>query len=246
MVLHLASTHAPYYVDASDTPFTPYVRAPHWSTLPELRNAYRNSIHEQDKSLAQAIRAFLTAHGQSPWMIVFTSDHGEAFGEHGAIHHGQSLYDEQIHVPGFIATSPGLLTSDQRKALEANSDQFVTHLDILPTILDAYGIWDSFELAPYKRDLGGRSLLSTNHHLNQPIPVTNCTGMFACPVNTWGLMLGPSLLTAQVWDSNWNCVDLLGNKEHLSFDTPSCKELLDQSAKTFPKMPSGGPNLYAH
>jgi arylsulfatase A-like enzyme len=32
-------------------------------------------------------------------LIVFTSDHGEEFLEHGGIEHGHSLYDELVHVP---------------------------------------------------------------------------------------------------------------------------------------------------
>ena len=32
-------------------------------------------------------------------LIVVTSDHGEAWGEHGAIGHGSSAYEEQVWVP---------------------------------------------------------------------------------------------------------------------------------------------------
>jgi arylsulfatase A-like enzyme len=32
-------------------------------------------------------------------IVVFTSDHGESFGEHRFIHHGHSLYQEQIGIP---------------------------------------------------------------------------------------------------------------------------------------------------
>lgn len=42
-----------------------------------------------------------------PGMVVFTSDHGEEFWEHGKFEHGQSLYDELIHVP-LIVKGPGI------------------------------------------------------------------------------------------------------------------------------------------
>ena len=41
-------------------------------------------------------------------LVVVTSDHGEAFGEHGDRYHGTSLYDEQIRVP-IVIHAPGIL-----------------------------------------------------------------------------------------------------------------------------------------
>jgi arylsulfatase A-like enzyme len=35
-------------------------------------------------------------------LLVFHSDHGEAFGEHGTFGHQQQLYEENIHVPLFV------------------------------------------------------------------------------------------------------------------------------------------------
>lgn len=40
-------------------------------------------------------------------VIVLTADHGEGFGEHGLMSHGNSLYQELIHVP-LIITGPGI------------------------------------------------------------------------------------------------------------------------------------------
>src|SRR4029078_9852796 len=126
-------------------PFTPWERTVTWSSMPALHNAYRNAIFEQDHSVAQVVRWFWGAQGSSPHVVVFTSDHGEAFGEHGAIHHGQNLYDEQIHVPGFIAAR-GLLWAEEARALEGAKGEFVTHFDVLPTILDALGVLDHFAI----------------------------------------------------------------------------------------------------
>jgi len=39
--------------------------------------------------------------------FVFTSDHGEAFGEHGKFYHGNSVYDEELHVP-LVIRGPGI------------------------------------------------------------------------------------------------------------------------------------------
>src|SRR5690606_17006767 len=40
-------------------------------------------------------------------LVVFTSDHGEEFLEHGHLQHGQSLHTELVHVPLVIA-GPGV------------------------------------------------------------------------------------------------------------------------------------------
>src|SRR5262249_30572455 len=117
-VLHLYGTHAPYYFADEGAKFRPFERSVGWSSMPKLRNAYKNAIAEQDKQVARAVRAFTAHAGNRPWFVIFTSDHGESFGEHGAIHHGQNLYDEQVRVPGWIAAGQGALTEKEERALE--------------------------------------------------------------------------------------------------------------------------------
>ena len=159
-MLHLVGTHAPYFVDNARAPFKPYDHVVSWSGMPALLNAYRDSIYEQDRTLARAVRGFVdqaTSRGK-PWLVVFTSDHGEAFGEHGAIHHGQNLLDEQVHVPGWIAAGGGALTSDSSVTPD-HAGRFLTHLDLLPTLLDAMGLWDNFAVAPHRAAMPGRSML---------------------------------------------------------------------------------------
>jgi choline-sulfatase len=66
-----------------------------------------------------------------PWgartAIVVTSDHGEAFAEHGMIRHGFELWEPLIHVP-LIISVPGL---EPRKISARRS-----LIDLAPTILD--------------------------------------------------------------------------------------------------------------
>jgi arylsulfatase A-like enzyme len=77
--------------------------------------------------------------------IVVTADHGEEFWEHGAFEHGHSLYDELVRVPLVIASNDG-----ERHASVVDTP--VRTLDLLPTILDLFG------LAPPPA-MEGRSLL---------------------------------------------------------------------------------------
>jgi len=75
-------------------------------------------------------------------MIVFTSDHGEAFLEHGVMSHGQALYGEQLRVPLVVQYPNGATGRDHRP---------VSGLDLVPTVLDVVGL-------PSDPALPGRSL----------------------------------------------------------------------------------------
>jgi len=60
-------------------------------------------------------------------LIVFTGDHGEALGQHGEVTHGFFAYNEVIRIP-LIICSPEI--SKDR------IDQYVSHIDIFPTVCD--------------------------------------------------------------------------------------------------------------
>ena len=245
VTLHFGGTHAPYFMDKDDAPFRPWDRAVTWSHMPLLHNAYRNAIFEQDKSIARCITAFLQAQGDAPWMIVFTSDHGESFGERGAIHHGQNLYDEQTRVPGWIAFGNGALEPAEEQQLRAHENEVVTHLDLLPTLLDAYGVLDTMAMTLSSRGrdkLAGRSLLRAEEGPRAPLPMTNCTAMFPCPVNTWGMLGTERLLVAQPWDSAFRCMDVRTGIEIGGADDASCRHLVEASRPYFPKLPNGALN----
>jgi len=79
--------------------------------------------------------------------IILAADHGEEFGDHGATHHGQALYEESTHIPLVI-----LLPSGDSRTVSAP----VSLLDLAPTILDLYGLesdtpdsWKGRTLAPH-------------------------------------------------------------------------------------------------
>lgn len=243
-LLHFGGTHAPYYCDPKNAPFQPVVHYASWRDMAMLHNAYKNAIHHQDRALAVAVRAFAErsqAEGR-PWMVVFTSDHGDAFAEHGAIHHGQNLYDEQVHVPGWILVGDGTLTAAQERALAEHEKKFVTHLDVLPTVLDAMGLWDNTAVAAHRAKMAGRSLLRP-YEPRGPLPVTNCTTMFPCPLNTWGVYEDDHKLVAHIWDGNWECLVASNGEEKIApgGDTV-CPRLAEVSRKHFPLLPNGTPN----
>jgi arylsulfatase A-like enzyme len=63
-------------------------------------------------------------------LIVITSDHGEEFLCHGSLGHGNSLYQELIHVPLIIKLPPSY-----KKPIISVIDEPASIIDIMPTIL---------------------------------------------------------------------------------------------------------------
>ena len=63
--------------------------------------------------------------------IVFVSDHGDEFLEHGGMGHGKTLYREQLNVPFFVV-GPDVLPQ--------TIDATVSTLDIFPTLCDLVGL----------------------------------------------------------------------------------------------------------
>jgi Sulfatase len=240
VMVHYSGTHAPYFFDDARAPYRPFTRVVTWSGLEELHRSYLDAIVEQDHSVAACIRAFLDAQRGAPHVVVFTSDHGESFGERSAIHHGQNLYDEQIHVPAFVYAGGGALTTEEERALASARRSPVTHLDVLPTILDALGILDHFALAGARARMPGRSLLRPAEAAPPPVPITNCTELWPCPLNTWGVLAGDRKLTAQAWDSGWRCLALTGGEHEV--DLAGCRDLVEASRRLFTRRPNGEPN----
>jgi len=64
-------------------------------------------------------------------IIIVTSDHGQSFGEKQLVGHGSSVYQEQVRVP-LIIKYPGSSQAAVRNNL-------VSHVDLLPTVLDLLG-----------------------------------------------------------------------------------------------------------
>lgn len=65
-------------------------------------------------------------------LVLFLSDHGQAFMEHGRLTHGETMFEEVLRVP-MIWRLKGVLPEGRR--LEVNAE----HVDIPPTIFDLLG-----------------------------------------------------------------------------------------------------------
>ncbi len=68
-------------------------------------------------------------------MIIYTSDHGEALGAHSIELKGSSVYEEICHIPMII--SGGEFNPPKK----AKYSSVVSHIDLVPTILDYFGVY---------------------------------------------------------------------------------------------------------
>jgi arylsulfatase A-like enzyme len=88
---------------------------------------YDSEIRYLDRSLADLFEYLKSAGLYDETLIVLTSDHGEAFGEHGEWMHGRSLHRNQLHVPLLIK----LPRPDQH---HRQVDTPVQLIDVAPTL----------------------------------------------------------------------------------------------------------------
>jgi arylsulfatase A-like enzyme len=113
--------------------FSGYAARPRPGLAQELASAYWEGVRWVDGLLEKAY-AQLGAMGLlENTLVVVTSDHGEAFGEHANLGHGLWLYDEVIHIP-LVMLGPGPFQGGKVIASE------VSLLDTLPTFLDWAGM----------------------------------------------------------------------------------------------------------
>lgn len=103
-------------------------------TLEYLVSQYDGAIRYFDDQFARML-GFLKEQGcYDDTVIVFVSDHGEEFMEHGAIDHGWTLYQEQLSVP-FIIKLAG------NEKVQWNLQGRVPEIiDIYPTVVSAAGL----------------------------------------------------------------------------------------------------------
>ena len=141
-----------------DKPFLLWVHysEPHAEYLPHpgfefgdgLVDRYDGEIAYADQAVRLVMNRVIQTERLADTIVVVTSDHGEAFGEHGTFTHGQTLYQEELHVP-FLLYLP---TADGKGVRHGRVEAPMDLTDLTPTLLDALGI------AP-KHPMHGESLL---------------------------------------------------------------------------------------
>jgi arylsulfatase A-like enzyme len=99
----------------------------------DLRALYEAEIAFNDFNFGELVRELRQRGLFDDSLIIFVSDHGEAFGEHGAWTHGLDLHDEALRVP-LVIRFPDGRHGGLRVPLT------VQQADLLPTVLAAAGL----------------------------------------------------------------------------------------------------------
>jgi arylsulfatase A-like enzyme/tetratricopeptide (TPR) repeat protein len=120
---------------------SPHVPPPHLAAQ-YASDPYAGEVAGVDEALGPLFEDLRAS--PSSVVLVVTSDHGEALGDHGEETHGLFAYEATLHVP-LIVWAPGRVAPGRDEALRR-------HVDILPTLLGATRV-----AAP--AGLPGRSLL---------------------------------------------------------------------------------------
>ncbi len=163
--LALDSAHYNYYWPAKD--FEPIHQdcgkidfgslKPSPTQIREVVKRYENSVHWIDAQLADFIKFLKEQDRYDNSIIILTGDHGEEFQENGGWFHCSSLKKPQTEVPIMIKW-PDWVENQP-------TQQQVTHLDVMPSVLDALGLDEKYfeNLAGHSvlRDHPGEALLST-------------------------------------------------------------------------------------
>jgi len=151
--IHYIPPHAPYEPEARFNVFTdPGYHGPcngKFKTLSGLEtgridpadgcldhvvNLYDGNLLAADDAVGKLLAALRSRDRWRDTVVLITSDHGEAFLEHGRMHHNSTVYDEMLAVP-FILRVPLWIDVDH-----VDTRRLVTLADIVPTLLATAGI----------------------------------------------------------------------------------------------------------
>jgi arylsulfatase A-like enzyme len=113
--------------------------------VPYIRALYDSEVSYVDRHIGELLAA-LDPEVLANTLIVLTADHGEELFDHGGWKHGQSLYEEQIHVP-LVFRWDGHIKPGTRVQGTARL------VDLVPTLAAAAGVpsdpeWDGIDLLP--------------------------------------------------------------------------------------------------
>lgn len=124
-------------IDVSGSMKMFYIMNSQPSVMPEperryLQSQYKGEVLFMDAYLGALLERLRKSGLERETLVVFLSDHGEEFFDHGGQGHGYSLYEELLRVP-MIFRLPGVVPEGPRSTSPAQL------ADIAPTLLDLIG-----------------------------------------------------------------------------------------------------------
>lgn len=127
--------------------------------MSSIRALYRGEIAYADKVFGDLLDWMQDRDLLDETLVVLTSDHGEAFGEHGNRGHSKTIYEETMRIP-MILRHPGMFPAGERRT--GNADL----LDLTATLAAAGGAdkphyWTGTDL---REPVTGKNRFSMNLH----------------------------------------------------------------------------------
>ncbi len=201
VVVHYSNTHTPYRQVQGFTPLpTDGADAAH--------NRYRNSLAHNDAVLGDFVARLRRGARGRRAVVLFSSDHGEAWGEHGSYTHSFDLYAEQIDVPLWIDAPPGSLPRDALERLRSDASvRPVSTGDLAATLLDLTGALDEPAFEEPLAAIAGASLLRAEAGA-RGVLLWNCPLTRECPAEAFGIVEWPLKLHYVGHEGIYACHDL--------------------------------------
>ena len=107
---------------------------PTQADLDELVSLYDGNLRTGDDALGVVLDSLRRRARWNQTVVLVTSDHGEAFGEHGRMGHNTTVYDEMVHVP-FVLRVPDDWLPDA-----VDTASLASLADVTPTLLGLAGV----------------------------------------------------------------------------------------------------------
>lgn len=102
--------------------------------LEHVIGLYDGNLLAADDAVGKLLAALRARDRWRDTVVLITADHGEAFLEHGRMHHNSTVYDEMLAVPFILRLPPWI------DAGAVDTGRLVTLADIVPTLLGTAGI----------------------------------------------------------------------------------------------------------
>jgi hypothetical protein len=232
-VLHLSNTHWPYRVDASLQPFAPHSDSP-LSSATELLNHYKNSVLFQERTISRFLKELRALPSWENTVVVFVSDHGEEFREHGGLYHLTTVFDEQVRVPGWVVAGPRALTGEQRTALDSFAKRRTYAQDVHATLLDVLGVLDQRGSLPAAEGMAGRSLLRPALPDEPMATLSTASGVWGEPDDPKYGIMQSDLLAVRSAKTGWLCYDAaLDPRQSRTTDIKRCASLIPEGDRRY-------------
>ena len=230
-VVHLSNTHMPYRIDPALAPFTPQ-SADALGDVVAFHNRYLDAVRLQERTVAGLLAALRASPRWDDTAVLFVSDHGEQFREHGGLYHNHSLFDEEVRVPGWLAAGARVLGDPERAALATYAGHRTYTADVHETMVDLLGLEEQRARLPLASLVTGRSLLRPRTSDPMTLLATS-TSVWEPDDARFGVMQDARLLFGGA-TGGWRCFDLEKDPgEHSPRTADWCPELLGVARREF-------------